>query len=328
MTHRPFDEWDLGGWRRDLRMRQPAPTDGMPASGSSATWWGQAWIAVLMAKGAGASESSAGASYARQGRVVDIEVQPGCVTAGVVGSSPRAHRVSITVAPISKDRRSFLVKQLRARAGHLADLLAGRLPSDLTERVRNDLVGLAPGDVVAECECRGRPRPCRHWVALHLVVAEAMDRDPWLLFVLRGMERGDLTKQLGIDLAPTQRPMLQVDRREDGAHSPRGGHDAPREGTVDFARPGEARALLEILGDLPAGADQGAGRAALLALYESARERALKLVLAGRPGESAPARETGFRETGRRSRPPSRAESLARELGIGGPEAALWSDKT
>lgn len=349
MTVRPFDDWDLGSWRRELRMRRPAPAQGIPSSGTSSTWWGQAWIAALATLGTGVSEWSAGASYARQGRVVDVEVRVGGATAGVVGSLSQAHQVEILVSPLSTDRWKTLVNELRSRSGHLADLLAGRIPSDLRDQTRHDLVAGPPGFLVVQCDCRGHPRPCRHAVALHLVVAEALDRDPSLLFLMRGMERVDLQKQLGIETESTRTIDRRRSKATDAVGHPAGaasnalaaGAPSPTDNgaaaallelqfrlagaasnalaagagpAIDPSRPGEATALLDLLGDPPAGTDHASWRAALLTLYETARERALQWTVtdlgAGRIDR------VGSSRTDASQHSPSRAERLALELGV------------
>jgi uncharacterized Zn finger protein len=54
------------------------------------TWWGRRWIAALEALGAVyANRLPRGRTYARGGRVTDLVVTPGQVTASVHGSRAR-----------------------------------------------------------------------------------------------------------------------------------------------------------------------------------------------------------------------------------------------
>jgi uncharacterized Zn finger protein len=47
------------------------------------------------------------------------------------------------------------------------------------------------------CSCPDWSNPCKHIAAVYFLIGEEFDRDPFLLFTLRGLERGDLFALLG-----------------------------------------------------------------------------------------------------------------------------------
>ena len=57
----------------------------------AASWWARRWMATLDGFG-WAGRLARGRSYARNGRVLDVEITPGMVRARVQGSERRRHR--------------------------------------------------------------------------------------------------------------------------------------------------------------------------------------------------------------------------------------------
>src|SRR5579872_4205302 len=64
------------------------------------TWWSKRWINVLESFNMG-SRLSRGRSYARQGQVLSIDVEPGIVKAKVQGSMPKPYNVKIRLEQLS-----------------------------------------------------------------------------------------------------------------------------------------------------------------------------------------------------------------------------------
>ncbi|MHB1435737.1 MAG: SWIM zinc finger family protein [Thermoplasmata archaeon] len=51
-------------------------------------------------------------------------------------------------------------------------------------------------DFQSDCNCPDWANPCKHIAAVHYVIGEALDRDPFLLFLLRGRPREDLMEEM------------------------------------------------------------------------------------------------------------------------------------
>jgi hypothetical protein len=65
-----------------------------------------------------------------------------------------------------------------------------------------DQVGLSlfPGrhqDLKTDCSCPDWSNPCKHIAAVYYLLGEEFDRDPFLIFKLRGKGREDFLRQLG-----------------------------------------------------------------------------------------------------------------------------------
>src|SRR5207247_5960396 len=52
-------------------------------------------------------------------------------------------------------------------------------------------------DLATECSCPDYSNPCKHIAAVYYLLGEEFDRDPFLLFKLRGLSREELLGRLG-----------------------------------------------------------------------------------------------------------------------------------
>src|SRR5438552_16340429 len=100
-----MSRWDGWGWYPKPPPKRPPPERGIRVKRIGATWWGQRWIEALEKLSWNYSSRLArGRTYARAGRVHDLEVAPGKVTAGVTGSRPTPYKVTVRIAR-SEERR-------------------------------------------------------------------------------------------------------------------------------------------------------------------------------------------------------------------------------
>ena len=158
------------------------------------SWWAKRWIAVLESFNIGA-RLGRGRSYARRGQVLSIDIDKGRVTAGVQGSRSRPYDVVIKVKTLSAAKWKKLAKSLSGQALFAAKLLAGEMPQDIEEAFRDAGLSLFPEklrDLVTDCSCPDWSNPCKHIAAVYYLLGEEFDRDPFLLFKLRGMSREEL----------------------------------------------------------------------------------------------------------------------------------------
>ena len=81
-----------------------------------------------------------------------------------------------------------------------AKLLAGEMPQDIEQVVHGGGLSLFPaklGDLKTECSCPDWSNPCKHIAAVYYLLGEEFDRDPFLIFTLRGLGRDALMARLG-----------------------------------------------------------------------------------------------------------------------------------
>ena len=84
--------------------------------------------------------------------------------------------------------RVDVVSQLPA---DVASLLAGEMPPDIDDVFRKAGVALFPArlsDTHSDCSCPDDAIPCKHIAAVYYLIGEEFDRDPSLIFKLRGIE--------------------------------------------------------------------------------------------------------------------------------------------
>lgn len=159
------------------------------------TWWGRAWVAALESAGPGyESRLPRGRTYARKGAVRELEVHPGYIASRVVGRTGELYDVTIGVRQLAAAEWEQVAEAIAARAAHLAALLDGELDPGIVEDARAVDVELLPraSDLRPDCSCPDWAEPCKHAAATCYVVANELDRDPFELFLVRGMDRRDL----------------------------------------------------------------------------------------------------------------------------------------
>lgn len=163
------------------------------------TWWGQRWIAALETLGAlYANRLPRGRTYARKGTVSDLKVDAGGVSARVQGSRATPYRVSLWLPVFDDQTWEAITAALASEIRLAAALLDGRMPEDIDDVLADCGVSLfpRPGELRTRCSCPDAANPCKHVAAVHYVLAQTFDADPFLLPALRGRDRDQLLAQL------------------------------------------------------------------------------------------------------------------------------------
>ena len=174
--------------------------DGVPVSPVVITgrtiatsFWGRSWCDAMESYGDYANRLPRGRSYVRNGSVVDLQVQPGLVSAAVSGS--QLYRTTVRVQPLAPERWRAVVHQHAGQVSSLVDLLQGKLPTSLLHALSDRSSGLFPGpsELVFTCSCPDWASMCKHVAAVLYGVGARLDTDPGLFFVLRGVDVADLS---------------------------------------------------------------------------------------------------------------------------------------
>lgn len=191
------------GWNRwdvFVPIKQPPPAHGIKLNKAGTTWWGQRWIEALESVLRGQSgRLSRGRTYARAGRTHDLVIADGKVTAKVTGSRETPYDVSIELSRLDDRAWSQAIAGMAARAEFAAELLGGRMPQTIDEVFRSAGKSLFPeqkAELRTHCSCPDTGDPCKHVAATHYLLGEALDRDPFLLFELRGRTKAQVLAAL------------------------------------------------------------------------------------------------------------------------------------
>jgi uncharacterized Zn finger protein len=183
-----------------------------------ATWWARRWLQVLESLELG-GRLSRGRAYARRGQVLDIAIDEGRVTATVQGSRKDPYAVTIRVTALSASAWRKVGEALCREARYAAKLLASEMPEDIEGAFTRAGVSLFPArrrELLTECSCPDWSNPCKHIAAVYYLLGEEFDRDPFLVFRLRGLSREGLVALLG-SMAPARRGARGKDARIDAA---------------------------------------------------------------------------------------------------------------
>ena len=165
-------------------------------------WWARRWIGALEAMRLG-PRLGRGRQYAVAGQVTDLVLEGPHVEASVTGSRPDPYKVSLDFTAVQGDA---VAHALRAEPMLLARLLTDDLPMEVEALLRDEDVPLFPKseplgrtpegkpryDVRMTCTCPDWARPCKHVVAVLLLLGEEIARRPSTLLALRGVDVEDL----------------------------------------------------------------------------------------------------------------------------------------
>jgi uncharacterized Zn finger protein len=156
------------------------------------TFWGQAWCRNLESYQAYESRLPRGRSYLRQGKVYNLAIEAGTISAVVAGSE--LYETSIHIQPLPPPRWQSLVKAGAGQVGSMLDLLAGKLGDDLMGLLICPDQGLfpEPKEIRFDCSCPDYVDMCKHVSAVLYGVGVKLDAQPELLFTLRQVNQAEL----------------------------------------------------------------------------------------------------------------------------------------
>jgi len=165
------------------------------------TFWGKAWCENLESYSDFENRLPRGRTYARNGSVVHLEIQPGRISALVSGSE--LYSVEITISSLPDPHWKCVKSQCAGQIGSLVELLQGRLSRSVMDVVTQRGGGLfpKPAEIKMTCSCPDWAGMCKHVVAVMYGVGARLDDKPELLFLLRKVDHLELIAG-AVDSAP------------------------------------------------------------------------------------------------------------------------------
>jgi uncharacterized Zn finger protein len=179
---------------------RPRAAEGGIKSRGAESWWSRRWLGLLDSFGWSA-RLQRGRRYARAGQVLDFKLAPGRVTARVQGSQIEPYRIVIKLRRLTDEQWKTVIGRMSSQAAFSAKLLSGTLPPEAEDVFRSAKAPLFPvsaGDFDADCSCPDWADLCKHIAAVHMILAEQFDRDPFMVFALRGRTRDDVLSELRV----------------------------------------------------------------------------------------------------------------------------------
>ncbi len=184
-------------------------TPGGPAPDES--WVAARWLALMRERALEATIAE-GREYATLGQTRRLSIDPGRITASVQGRIIKAYDLTVTLPTFPHEAWEGVIAALGNEPALAARILAGELPPELDSLCAAAGLNLSPrtSDITATCSCPrhappGTPAPrapsggpgwCKHLCCLALLMAQRLAADPFLLLILRGIERDDLLERL------------------------------------------------------------------------------------------------------------------------------------
>ncbi|WP_017326011.1 SWIM zinc finger family protein [Synechococcus sp. PCC 7336] len=172
----------------------------------SRTWWGERFLEA-MSEFADPGRLQRGRSYSGDSRILMFDISDGEITATVRGNvnpyfgvykEPK-YIVNVALTAIPMEDWPDVIRHLSSKAGSVAKLLLNEMPDEIEESFDSVGQSLLPGgfdDFQSSCSCPDWSRPCKHIAGVCYRLAQHLDRDPFLLFELRGLSREELQAEL------------------------------------------------------------------------------------------------------------------------------------
>lgn len=158
----------------------------------ASTFWGKGWCEHIESFHDYENRLPRGRTYVRNGSVIDLQLEPGKITALVMGSS--LYRISVEIKPLPGKMWDGIKTLCSGKIGSLVELLQGRLSGAVMEVMTHRTEGLfpLPGQMSFKCSCPDWAEMCKHVAAVLYGVGSRLDSQPELLFKLRGVDHLEL----------------------------------------------------------------------------------------------------------------------------------------
>lgn len=158
------------------------------------TFWGNAWCKNLESYSDYSNRLPRGRAYVRNGSVVDLQIETGCVRALVSGTD--LYKVEIKIKPLTKKGWKEIKGRCVDQIGTLVELLQGSISKGVMEIVTRKDNGLfpSPREIKLSCSCPDWAIMCKHVAATLYGTGARLDHEPELFFTLRGVDPTEMVE--------------------------------------------------------------------------------------------------------------------------------------
>ena len=173
--------------RRRPRRREPPPP---PESKFGRTWWGKLWLNSFIGIDY-QNRIPRGRLYANPDRVRDLGIKGNRVIAPVKGRRRHPYTVKVALPSFTKSERKRILRSISSNPFVLGELLNGQLPQHIYKLTQRHDIDLLPKDwnsLTGTCSCPDWAVPCKHLAAVIYLLANEIDKNPFLIFRLHGMD--------------------------------------------------------------------------------------------------------------------------------------------
>ena len=137
-----------------------------------------------------------GKTYANTGKIYDVKLNSRTILAKVTGNYSPFYTTKLTFNPFTKGDMEVIINFIDNNPFVLADIINGKLSKELLDFTYKNEIELFRGfDMSCNCYDYYGSYACKHIAALYYVLTNEIDKNPFLLFKLRGL---DLIKHYNI----------------------------------------------------------------------------------------------------------------------------------
>jgi uncharacterized Zn finger protein/superfamily II DNA or RNA helicase len=196
--------------------KRPAPKAAAGATRKSygTTWWGKQWLQALENIDY-SNRLPRGRTYANKGLVQNLHIQGNAITAQVQGSMPKPYKISLTVPVFDAKAQENLLRIVTENPLFLSKLLNRELPPELNEACHKQGIHIFPrrwDDLKGTCSCPDYAVPCKHLAAALYIVANEIDKNPFVVFDLHNFKLVEALQTAGYtEDAQEDVPMVRLD---------------------------------------------------------------------------------------------------------------------
>ncbi len=170
------------------------------------TWWGEQWLKSLT-KIDNSNRLPRGKTYANKGAVKAININVNSIEAKVTGSAPRPYKITIDVPLFSAAEQQKVVNIISENPVFLSALLGRSLPIELDEVCQKQGIAIFPSSWRSfgmKCSCPDYAVPCKHLAAVLYIVANEIDKNPFMVFEMHGFNLLKALESSGISATDAQ----------------------------------------------------------------------------------------------------------------------------
>lgn len=188
------------------------------------TWWGEVFLDVL-AMSMDVGRLKRGRAYSGPNRLLKFSISKGVAKATLRGNinhyfgvyeEPR-YKVTVKLRQFTSTDWHRISEMISGNAACLSQLLMNEMPTAIEDALSDSGKSLLPrsrDDLISKCSCPDWASPCKHVAGVYYKIASLLDRDPMLLFELRGLEYAMLREKLAS--SPLGQAFIDEQTTEDG----------------------------------------------------------------------------------------------------------------
>ncbi len=154
------------------------------------TPWGKLFLDALTSHYyADPKRLNRGKIYAKQGNVKSINIKDGKIYAKIQGQ--RLYKAYIHFTPFDDDSTKKIKDIININPSFLADITNGYLSEEFLEKIKEEKIDIFPKDwdtLKRDCSCPDWGDPCKHIAALYFIIINEIDKNPFLIFEIRGLD--------------------------------------------------------------------------------------------------------------------------------------------